>query len=85
MTTDTVPKMATSTVRDSAGSPKSGDTGSTTSDDARLLTTDAIVDPEFRIWPRACDITFSQVDSDTCMSTNDTVVAMASGGFRYQP
>lgn len=26
-----------------------------------------------------CDITFSRVDSDACMSTNDTVVAMASG------
>ncbi|MGK2308412.1 bifunctional glutamate N-acetyltransferase/amino-acid acetyltransferase ArgJ [Cutibacterium sp. V970] len=46
-----------------------------------FLTTDAVVDPEeFQdALAQACDVTFSRVDSDACMSTNDTVVAMSSG------
>ena len=46
-----------------------------------FLTTDAVVDPEEfqNVLAKVCDVTFSRVDSDACMSTNDAVIAMASG------
>ena len=84
MTTDTVPKMATV---DAGGARFGGiakGAGMLAPQLATMLvflTTDAIVDPEEfqESLAKACDITFSRVDSDACMSTNDTVVAMASG------
>lgn len=46
-----------------------------------VLTTDAVVDPADAqtALRRATRVTFDRVDSDGCMSTNDTVVLMASG------
>ena len=46
-----------------------------------VLTTDAIVDPAAlaRTLGDAVEHTFNRLDSDGCMSTNDTVLLMASG------
>ncbi|MCI1748453.1 MAG: bifunctional glutamate N-acetyltransferase/amino-acid acetyltransferase ArgJ [Acidipropionibacterium sp.] len=46
-----------------------------------FITTDAVVesaDLQKALAP-AADVTFSRVDSDACMSTNDTVIVLASG------
>ncbi|MGA4508738.1 bifunctional glutamate N-acetyltransferase/amino-acid acetyltransferase ArgJ [Propionibacteriaceae bacterium G1746] len=45
------------------------------------ITTDAVVRPDEldRALATACRLTFDRLDSDGCMSTNDTVVALASG------
>jgi glutamate N-acetyltransferase/amino-acid N-acetyltransferase len=46
-----------------------------------VLTTDAVVNPESaqKALGRAVERTFNRIDSDGCMSTNDTVILMASG------
>ncbi|WP_322755776.1 MULTISPECIES: bifunctional glutamate N-acetyltransferase/amino-acid acetyltransferase ArgJ [unclassified Frankia] len=46
-----------------------------------VVTTDAVVDPATadRLLRDACRTTFERVDSDGCMSTNDTVLLLASG------
>ncbi len=46
-----------------------------------VVTTDAVVDPPTadRLLREACRTTFERVDSDGCMSTNDTVLLLASG------
>ena len=46
-----------------------------------VVAIDAIVDPAVgdRVFKRVVDRTFSRIDSDGCMSTNDTVLFMASG------
>ncbi|WP_239341537.1 bifunctional glutamate N-acetyltransferase/amino-acid acetyltransferase ArgJ [Frankia sp. CiP3] len=46
-----------------------------------VLTTDAVVDPVTadRLLRDACRTTFDRVDSDGCMSTNDTVLLLANG------
>ncbi len=46
-----------------------------------VVTTDAVVDPPTadRLLRDACRTTFERVDSDGCMSTNDTVLLLASG------
>ena len=52
-----------------------------------LLTTDAVVDPS-RLHDQlaeACRTTFDRVDSDGCMSTNDTVILMSSGASGVRP
>jgi glutamate N-acetyltransferase / amino-acid N-acetyltransferase len=52
-----------------------------------LLTTDAVVDPD-RLpgqLSEACRTTFDRVDSDGCMSTNDTVILMSSGAAGVRP
>ena len=52
-----------------------------------LLTTDAVVDPS-RLHEQladACRTTFDRVDSDGCMSTNDTVILMSSGASGVRP
>lgn len=52
-----------------------------------VLTTDAVVDPD--LLPAqlagACRVTFDRIDSDGCMSTNDTVIVMSSGASRITP
>ena len=52
-----------------------------------VLTTDAVVDPELLQdqLAEACRTTFARVDSDGCMSTNDTVVLMSSGASGVRP
>jgi glutamate N-acetyltransferase / amino-acid N-acetyltransferase len=46
-----------------------------------VITTDAVTTADVlaRVLPRATRRTFDRVDSDGCMSTNDTVLLMASG------
>jgi len=46
-----------------------------------VLTTDAVLDADEaqRYLEQACERTFNRIDSDGCMSTNDTVILLASG------
>lgn len=46
-----------------------------------VLTTDAVADSATlqQVLSRAVDVSFNRVDSDGCMSTNDTVLLLASG------
>ena len=52
-----------------------------------VLTTDAVVDPELLHdqLADACERSFDRIDSDGCMSTNDTVILMSSGESRVRP
>ena len=52
-----------------------------------VLTTDAVVDPGALPGQlaEACRTTFDRVDSDGCMSTNDTVILMSSGASGVRP
>lgn len=84
MTTDTVPKTA-QVLRDgwSVGGMAKG-AGMLAPALATMLvvvTTDAVVDPVALdgVLRSATGLTFDRVDSDGCMSTNDTVVLLASG------
>ncbi|MDO4412110.1 bifunctional glutamate N-acetyltransferase/amino-acid acetyltransferase ArgJ [Cutibacterium sp.] len=84
MTTDTVPKTATVENNGARFGGIAKGAGMLAPQLATMLvfvTTDAVVDAEeFQdALAQACEVTFSRVDSDACMSTNDTVVAMASG------
>jgi glutamate N-acetyltransferase/amino-acid N-acetyltransferase len=49
-----------------------------------VLTTDAVVTPEDldAALRRSTSLSFDRIDSDACMSTNDTVVVLASGASR---
>lgn len=85
MTTDTVPKEASITSEAGwrlGGMAKgAGMLAPGLATMLVVLTTDAVVDPiEFdRALGTSCRLTFDRLDSDGCMSTNDTVIAMASG------
>ena len=52
-----------------------------------VVTTDAVVDAETaeRVLRRATALSFDRIDSDGCMSTNDTVLLMASGASGMTP
>jgi glutamate N-acetyltransferase/amino-acid N-acetyltransferase len=52
-----------------------------------VLTTDAVADSETldAALREACRVTFDRVDSDGCMSTNDTVLLLASGASGIEP
>ncbi len=52
-----------------------------------VLSTDAVVEPPVldRALRAACGLSFDRIDSDGCMSTNDTVIAMASGASGVTP
>ena len=52
-----------------------------------VLTTDAVVDPELLHdqLADACTRSFDRIDSDGCMSTNDTVILMSSGESGVRP
>jgi glutamate N-acetyltransferase/amino-acid N-acetyltransferase len=52
-----------------------------------VLTTDAVVDGSALddALREACGVTFERVDSDGCMSTNDTVLLLASGASGVRP
>ena len=52
-----------------------------------LLTTDAVVDQDLLPGQLAdaCRTSFDRVDSDGCMSTNDTVILMSSGASGVRP
>lgn len=90
MTTDTVPKMS---VHDGAGYSIGGmakGAGMLAPGLATMLvfiTTDAGVDSDVldRALRHATSKTFDRIDSDGCMSTNDTVIAMANGASGTKP
>ncbi|MDQ1703687.1 MAG: glutamate N-acetyltransferase / amino-acid N-acetyltransferase [Frankiaceae bacterium] len=52
-----------------------------------VLTTDAVADAETldRVLRAATRTTFDRVDTDGCMSTNDTVLLLASGASQLRP
>ena len=90
MTTDTVPKVVT--VRGdgfTVGGMAKG-AGMLAPGLATMLvviTTDAVAHPDTlaEALAAATRVTFDRIDSDGCMSTNDTVIAMASGAAMVQP
>ena len=90
MTTDTVPKVVT--VRGdgfTVGGMAKG-AGMLAPGLATMLvvvTTDAVAHPDTlrTALASATRVTFDRIDSDGCMSTNDTVIAMASGAAMVQP
>ena len=90
MTTDTVPKVVT--VRGdgfTVGGMAKG-AGMLAPGLATMLvviTTDAVAHPDTlaQALASATRVTFDRIDSDGCMSTNDTVIAMASGAAMVQP
>jgi glutamate N-acetyltransferase/amino-acid N-acetyltransferase len=90
MTTDTVPKVTT--VRGdgfTVGGMAKG-AGMLAPGLATMLvviTTDAVAHPDTLAvaLASATRVTFDRIDSDGCMSTNDTVLAMASGAAMVQP
>ena len=90
MTTDTVPKVA---VVRSGGFVVGGmakGAGMLAPGLATMLvviTTDAVAHPDTleAALTAATRVTFDRIDSDGCMSTNDTVIAMASGAAMVQP
>jgi len=90
MTTDTVPKTAVAEGEGwSVGGMAKG-AGMLAPALATMLvvvTTDAVVEPaELAVALRtATRATFDRVDSDGCMSTNDTVVLLASGASGVRP
>ncbi|MVA77041.1 bifunctional glutamate N-acetyltransferase/amino-acid acetyltransferase ArgJ [Auraticoccus sp. F435] len=88
MTTDTRPKEAARTATGAAGSWTVGGMAKGAGMLAPglatmlvVLTTDARVEPEVLrgCLREACRLTFDRADSDGCMSTNDTVLLLASG------
>ena len=85
MTTDTVPKTAEATTGSGAvvgGMAKgAGMLAPQLATMLVVLTTDADVDAETagQALREATRTTFDRVDSDACMSTNDTVILLASG------
>ncbi|MGK5739803.1 bifunctional glutamate N-acetyltransferase/amino-acid acetyltransferase ArgJ [Micromonospora sp. URMC 103] len=52
-----------------------------------VLTTDAVAGPEAldAALREACRVTFDRIDSDGCMSTNDTVLLLSSGASGVTP
>ena len=90
MTTDTVPKVVT--VRGdgfTVGGMAKG-AGMLAPGLATMLvviTTDAVAHPDTlaQALAAATRVTFDRIDSDGCMSTNDTVIALASGAAMVQP
>ncbi len=83
MTTDTHPKLAHRTGPPLVVGMAKG-SGMIRPDMATMLavlTTDAVVNPQVlqAVLREAVDVSFNVLTVDSCMSTNDTVVAMASG------
>lgn len=90
MTTDTVPKQA-AVLRDGyavGGMAKgAGMLAPALATMLAVVTTDAVVSPEDldRVLRAAAARTFDRVDTDGCMSTNDTVLLLASGASGVTP
>jgi glutamate N-acetyltransferase/amino-acid N-acetyltransferase len=90
MTTDTVPKTATVAADGFTVGGMAKGAGMLAPALATMLvvvTTDAVVTPEQadQALRQATRGTFDRVDSDGCMSTNDTVLLMASGASGVTP
>lgn len=90
MTTDTVPKVARVTVDGFTVGGMAKGAGMLAPALATMLvviTTDAVVTPEQadQALREATSLTFDRIDSDGCMSTNDTVLLLASGASDVSP
>lgn len=90
MTTDSVPKTATVTVDGFTVGGMAKGAGMLAPTLATMLvvvTTDAVVDvvQASAALRESCTLTFDRIDSDGCMSTNDTVLLMASGASGVSP
>lgn len=83
MTTDSVPKIATANFNggEFAGIAKgAGMLAPALATMLSVIMTDAIVSENAQeIFQRATDRTYNRIDSDGCISTNDTVLFMSSG------
>jgi len=83
MTTDSVPKVATATVKEAefAGIAKgAGMLAPALATMLSVVMTDAILPENAQeIFGRVADRTYNRIDSDGCTSTNDTVLLMGSG------
>jgi glutamate N-acetyltransferase/amino-acid N-acetyltransferase len=84
MTTDSVPKMASSEkygVTTSGIAKGAGMLAPSLATMLCVVMTDAVVLQSHlqEIFTRVCDRTFNRIDSDGCTSTNDTVLFLASG------
>jgi glutamate N-acetyltransferase/amino-acid N-acetyltransferase len=83
MTTDTVPKIAQSDVdgvRTVGVAKGAGMLAPALATMLSIIMTDAVLPVSAQIiFERVCDRTFNRIDSDGCMSTNDTVLLMGSG------
>ena len=90
MTTDTVPKTAAVTIDGFTVGGMAKGAGMLAPSLATMLvvvTTDAAVnqDQADQALREACSLTFDRIDSDGCMSTNDTVFLLASGASGVTP
>jgi glutamate N-acetyltransferase/amino-acid N-acetyltransferase len=90
MTTDTRPKTAATTVGGFtvAGMAKgAGMLAPALATMLVVLTTDAVADPAAldKALRGACRVSFDRLDSDGCLSTNDTVLLLASGASGVEP
>lgn len=90
MTTDTVPKEASVTAGGCTLGGMAKGAGMLAPGLATMLvvlTTDAVASPDEleRALRAATRVTFDRIDSDGCMSTNDTVILMASGASGVHP
>lgn len=83
MTTDTVPKIAQldyAGIRYTGVAKGAGMLAPALATMLSVVMTDAILPSNAQeIFSRVCDRTFNRIDSDGCMSTNDTVLLMGSG------
>ena len=83
MTTDSVPKIATATINGAEFAAIAKGAGMLAPALATMLSvvmTDAVVSHNAQeIFQRVTDRTYNRIDSDGCVSTNDTVLFMASG------
>jgi glutamate N-acetyltransferase/amino-acid N-acetyltransferase len=94
MTTDTRPKSASCDVHGPAGTwsvggmaKGAGMLAPSLATMLAVLTTDAVVEPATldAALRQATRTTFERVDTDGCLSTNDTVLLLASGASRVAP
>jgi len=90
MTTDTVAKVASITIDGFTVGGMAKGAGMLAPALATMLvvlTTDATVNPEQadQALREACGLSFDRIDSDGCMSTNDTVLLLASGASGVTP
>jgi len=89
MTTDSVPKMATSVSNGVTVTGIAKGAGMLAPSLATMLSvvmTDAIVSESNlqEIFTRVCNRTFNRIDSDGCTSTNDTVLFLSSGASKKE-
>lgn len=88
MTTDTVPKIAEREldgVRTVGVAKGAGMLAPALATMLSVVMTDALLPADAQeVFSRVCDRTFNRIDSDGCMSTNDTVLLMGSGASGIQ-